>query len=154
MMTSRIRPARLFALLVLSIAACGGETAAPEQQIRDWVGTMQSLAEARDRRGLIDRISPAYADARGNTRDDIDDRLRLVFLRAGRIGLLPHIDEIAVIGGTAAEVSVTVAMARTNDSVLGFGADAYRFELELEKSGDEWQLLSARWGELGENPRS
>jgi hypothetical protein len=41
-------------------------------------------------------------------------------------------------------------MAGTNDGVLGFSADAYRFELELEKDGDDWQLIAARWGELGD----
>jgi hypothetical protein len=40
-------------------------------------------------------------------------------------------------------------MAGRNDGVLGFSADAYKFELELERDGNEWQLISARWGELG-----
>ena len=48
---------------------------------------------------------------------------------------------------------MTVGMAGTNDSVMGLSADAYRFELELEKDADEWQLISARWGELGEEMR-
>jgi len=67
--------------------------------------------------------------------------------------LLSSIDEVRVIGGTAAEVSVTVAMAATTNNALGFNADAYRFELELEYDGDDWQLISARWGELGEQTR-
>ena len=58
-----------------------------------------------------------------------------------------------VIGGTAAEVSITVGMAGTNDSALGISADAYRFELELEFDGDDWLLISARWGELGDQLR-
>jgi len=41
-------------------------------------------------------------------------------------------------------------MAGQNDAVLGFSADAYRFQLELEREGDDWLLISARWGELGE----
>lgn len=147
------RPAcRIAAILpLLLLAACAREAAGPEQQIRDWVRAMQDSAEAKDRSGLIDGISPSYVDARGNTRDDIDKRLRLYFFRADRIALLPHIDEINIIGETAAEVSVTVGMARTKDSLLGIGADAYRFELELEQSDSEWKLISARWGELGQN---
>lgn len=155
MMATLTRPASQIALFLslLCCAGCGGDVPAPEQQIRDWVQAMQSSAEAGDRGALVDRISPAYVDARGNTRDDIDKRLRLYFFRQERIGLIPHIDEISIIGDTAAEVSVTVAMARTNDSLLGVGADAYRFELELEYLDDDWQLISARWGELGQRLR-
>ena len=40
-------------------------------------------------------------------------------------------------------------MAGSNEGVLGFSADAYDFALELELDGDDWQLISARWGELG-----
>ena len=41
-------------------------------------------------------------------------------------------------------------VAGTHDGVMGFSADAYRFEFELEKDSDEWQLIAARWGELGD----
>ena len=60
------------------------------------------------------------------------------------------IDEIRIYGDSAAEVEMTVGMAGTNDGVLGFSADAYAFELELERDDDEWLLISARWGELGQ----
>jgi hypothetical protein len=29
-------------------------------------------------------------------------------------------------------------------------ADAYRFELELEKQDEGWRLIGARWGEVGQ----
>jgi hypothetical protein len=35
--------------------------------------------------------------------------------------------------------------------VLGFSADAYRFEMELARDGDDWLLISGRWGEVGGN---
>ena len=67
--------------------------------------------------------------------------------------LLPKIEEVTVYDETAGKILVTVAMAGTNDGVLGFSADAYRFALELEKDSDDWQLISARWGELGDELR-
>jgi hypothetical protein len=67
--------------------------------------------------------------------------------------LLPNIEEITVYGDTAAKLVMTVGMAGTNDGVFGFSADAYRFDLELEKNGDDWQLIAARWGELGDEIR-
>ena len=58
------------------------------------------------------------------------------------------IDTMEVSGADVAEVSVTVGMAGTG-GVYGLSADAYRFELELEKPGGDWMLIGAKWGELG-----
>ena len=151
MMTSVTRIAVLLVLTL--VAGCSGDVSDPEAQIRAWLGTMQEAAEEKARGDFVAGISPAYVDARGNSRDDIDNLLRVYFLRQSRIALLSTIDEVRVIGGTAAEVSMTVGMAGTNNSALGFSADAYRFELELEHDGDDWQLISARWGEMGDQVR-
>ena len=65
--------------------------------------------------------------------------------------LVTHIDELNVIGDSAAELVLKVGMAGTDeDALLGFNADAYRFEMELERDGDEWLLIAARWGGLGD----
>ncbi len=141
-------------LLVLAIlASCGGDVSDPEEQVRAWVRAMHEAAEDKARGDIVAGISPAYVDARGNSRDDIDKLLRVYFFRQNTVTLLSSIDEVNVIGGTAAEVSITVGMAGTNNSALGISADAYRFELELEFDGDDWLLISARWGQLGDQLR-
>jgi hypothetical protein len=106
-----------------------------------------------DRGTLMDMIAPAYSDARGNSRKDIENLLRFYFLRAKKVGLLVSIDDIAIFDETAAQVMLTVAMGATTDSALGFNADAYEFELELEKSGGEWLLVSGRWTDVGNELR-
>lgn len=133
----------------LLLGACGDPPNAPEEELRAWVAAGIEAAENEKRRLLVDMISPSYADGRGYQRDDIDKLLRAYFFRQDRISLLPHIEEVTVYDATAAELVMTVGMAGTNDGVLGFSADAYRFAFELEKQADEWQLISARWGELG-----
>ena len=110
----------------------------------------QAAAEAKERRKLISMISPAYSDARGNDREDINNRFRLYFLRQNTVKLLVSIDDIRIFGDTAAEIDLTAGMAGTNDGALGFSASAYRFELELERFDGDWQLISARWGRLGD----
>lgn len=140
-------------LLLASITACDGDASDPEEQVRAWVDAMQLAAEEKARRDIVANISPAYVDTRGNSRDDIESMLRVYFLQQNKIALLNTVDDIKVIGGTAAEVSMTVAMAGTNNSRFGISADAYRFELELEHDGDAWRLISARWAELGEQLR-
>jgi len=137
-------------LLLTSVASCSVDEGDPEQQVRAWVSAMQEAAEEKDRKVIVANISPAYVDARSHGRDDIDKLLRLYFLRQNKVALLGRIDDVRIIGETAAEVSVTVAMAATNNSALGLSADAYRFELELEHDGDDWKLISARWGQLGD----
>ena len=133
----------------MALAACSEPPSEPEEELRAWVAAGVEAAENKERRNLVGMISESYVDARGNERSDVENLLRVYFLRQNNIGLLPNIEEITVYGDTAAELVMTVGMAGTNDGVLGFSADAYRFELELEKDGDDWQLIAARWGELG-----
>ena len=141
-------------LFALTASGCGGEPkSAPEEELRAWVDAGLEAAEAKERRRLVGMVSPAYTDSRGNERSDIEELLRFYMFRQNRIALLPDIEEITVYDDTAAMIVMTVAMAGTNDSILGFSADAYRFAFELEKDGDEWQLISARWGELGDELR-
>ena len=138
------------ALAVLS--ACGEETT-PEAELRAWVDAMEVAAEEKDRSEMLDRISDRYTDARGNSRDDIGDTLLVYFLRQQDIAIISTIDSIDVQGGSAARMTVTAGMAGTGSGALGLSAGAYRFDLELEKPDDQWLLIGARWGELGNNLR-
>lgn len=136
-------------IVMTMLTACGEPPSEPEAEVRAWVAAGVEAAENKERRGLIGLVSESYVDARGNDRNDIEDMLRIYFLRQHKIGLLTKIEEITIYGDTAARLIMTVGMAGTNDGVLGFSADAYRFDMELEKDGGEWQLIAARWGELG-----
>lgn len=144
-----LRTLALVLIAATSIAACGSDATTPEDEVRAWVWKGQELAESKDRRALVKMLSPAYADARGNSRDDIEDLFRLVFLRQNKVALITRIDEVAVHDGTAANLSIDVAMAGSDNNVLGFSADAYQFAMELEKDGDDWLLISARWARVG-----
>ena len=109
-----------------------------------------------DRDALMSMLSENYADARGNDYEGVEQMLGFYFLRQDSVVLISKIDEIAVsgaLGGPAALVKLSVGMAGANDAALGFSADAYHFELELEQDDDEWLLIAARWGELGRQPR-
>ncbi len=145
--------------LLLLAAGCGPPAGTPEEQLRQWVAVTETAAENKARGDILELVAAPYNDARGNTREDVDKLLKLYFLRQDRIVLLTSVDSIDVHGGTAATLTVTVGMAGTGgDAALGLSADAWRFELELEArdtpaSYADWQLYSARWGELGSPPR-
>ena len=135
------------------VTACSGSAAGPEEVLRVWVDEMEYAAEDMDRSAMLDKISGNYADARGNSRKDIGDTLFVYFLRQKNVAIVSTIDQITISDDSAAELVLTVAMAGTNDGALGLSADAYRFELELERSNTEWLLIGARWGELGHDLR-
>lgn len=139
--------------LASGIAACGEPPTPPEQALRAWVATGQRLVEAQDRSGLMDMIADNYTDARGNDRNAIDGLFRFYFLRAHGIKLFVSIEELRVFSDSAAEIDLQVGMGATHDGVLGFSAEAYDFKLELVRDGDDWLLLSARWGERGADIR-
>ena len=145
---NRVRLAVL-GLAFSSLLACGGAATPPEEALRAWVAEGRERAEEKDRRGLVGMISPAYHDARGNRRDDIENLFRVYFLRQHNIRLVTNIDDIRIFGDSAAELDLTVGMMASNDGVLGFGADAYAFEMELVREGEDWLLISGRWGEIG-----
>lgn len=153
MMTGLTRTLFTAAILCCVLAGCGGPASEPEEELRAWVARGVEAAENKERRKLMGMVAEAYVDARGNGREAIDNMLRVYFLRQNRIALLPKIEEITVYDDTAGKIVMTVGMAGTNDSMIGFSADAYRFALEVEKEVDEWQLISARWGEIGDELR-
>lgn len=138
------------ALIGLLLAAgCGGGADTPEEEVRAWVAAAEEEAEARDRRALIKRVADGYIDGRGNNRDSVDKLFRYYFLRQQSVVLLSNIETIEVFGDTAAEVALTVGMAGSSGG-LNLSADAWRFELELEKREGDWLLIGARYGALGE----
>jgi hypothetical protein len=142
----------VIALVFALTSACGGPPDAPEEALRRWVADAQAAAEREDRDALMTMLSENYADARGNDYEGVRKMLGFYFLRQDSVVLISKIDEIEVTGGTAAVVKLSVGMAGANDAALGFSADAYRFELELEQDGDDWLLIAARWAEFGRQP--
>jgi hypothetical protein len=141
-------------IVCLLVHGCGGSPDTPEEALQRWVADAQAATENKDHGALMSMLSRNYADARGNDKDAIDQMLRFYFLRQGGVVLVSKIEDIVVSGGTAATIRLTAGMAGgSRDNALGFSADAYRFELELEDDGDDWLLVAARWGPLGQKLR-
>ena len=149
------QPGQMFFVGVLAVflSACGGPSAGPDAELRAWVERGVAAAEEKQRSVLVDMISPNYTDRRGYDRDAVEKIFRAYFFRMNTIKLVTSIDEISVFDDTAAELLVTVGMGGSHDGALGFSADAYQFSLELIKEGGDWTLISARWGQLGEELR-
>ena len=153
LMKHRLILCMILSLICAVLAGCGSSSSGPEDALRSWVSEAEVAAEERDRGGLLALISENYADGRGNDYEGVGQMLRIYFLRQQSVALLTTIDEIVLADDTAAMLKLTVGMAGLNNSALGVSADAYNFELELQIDDDEWLLIGARWGELGEKLR-
>ncbi len=140
-------------LICAFLAGCSGSYEGPEEAVRAWVDAAEAYAEEKDRGSLLGMIDQNYADARGYDHTQIGNLLRFYFLRQKSVGFVTNINDIQVMGDSAALVNLTVVMAGTNADVIGVRADAYNFELELENFDDEWKLIGARWGEVGREMR-
>lgn len=134
------------AILAALFAACAAPDA-PEQAVRAWLERAEAAAEARDRGTLVDMISERYVDSQGNDRAAIGRRLGLYFMRHRHIAIISTVEELAISGGSAARVVLTATLAGTGQNVLDLGAEALRFELELELEDGAWRLIGARWRE-------
>ncbi|MFQ5608959.1 MAG: hypothetical protein ACE5F8_01660, partial [Woeseiaceae bacterium] len=76
----------VFVTVCAVLAGCGSDEATdPEARIRAWVDDMQAHVEARERGDVVDGISEDYVDGRGNGRDDLENTLRVYFLRHNSI---------------------------------------------------------------------
>ncbi len=149
---SRSRRSAAFVCFAALTATSCTPPPAPEQAVRARVNDAAAAFEAGDRRKLLGMISGNYADSRGHERDDIDRLLRLHFLRNPEPTVAAKIDDVTIIADTAAGVSLTAGMVGDDGGTFGFRADAWNLELELEKDGDDWLLIGARWSGLGERP--
>jgi hypothetical protein len=127
--------------------SCGEPPGDAELAVRAWVAEAEAAAENRDRIKMLGLISKSYEDAGGNEREDLSDMLRFYFAVQKQVAIVTKVEEITVLGRSAAEVSLIVGMAGTNESALGLSADTMRFEFDLEYDGDEWLLMSMRQGE-------
>ena len=140
-------------MLAFAVTSGCASGTGPEEAVRQWVRQAEDAIEARERGVLEDMIAAGYADARGNEKADIVQMLRVWFLRSSNVVLVSKIDEVTVFDDSAAIVLLTAATAGTGQGMFGLDADALRFELELEATGDEWLLIGARWGRPGEDLR-
>lgn len=145
------RSAAFVCLAALTATSCTPPPA-PEHAVETWISDAAAAFEAGDRRELLGMISDNYADSRGHERDDIDRLLRLHFLRNPDSAVAAKIDDVTIIAGTAASVSLTAGVLGDDGGTFGFSADAWNLELELEKNGDDWLLIGARWSNPGERP--
>jgi len=136
----------LLAVPLLLLGGCGGEPT-PEERIRALLAAAEQAAEARNTGDVMAFVAADYADARGNTRDDLRNYLRALFLRYQSVYLLVRVAAIDAGEGRAA-ITVFVAMAGqplTEANAFMLRADVHRLDLVLAERAGEWRVTGADW---------
>ena len=138
----------LLLLSILLLQACGGDSDAPEVQIRRFIDNAVQAAEARSVDGLSELLQRDFIDQQGNNRQQVGRMLRAYFFRHKNIHLFTRIDDIEILADNQASVSLHVAMAGTVisdiNALASLRARVYRFELQLVRE-DDWLLRHASW---------
>lgn len=136
----------LLALFLLS--ACGpGDS--PEEQVRQYVAAAEAAAETRNVGDLQELIAEQYQDDQGRTRGDIMAVAARYLYVNKNIHVLTRIEEASFPAPDQARLAVYAALTGQNvsdlDALLNMQADLYRFDLELQQTEGEWQLVRADW---------
>ena len=151
MLNCSLKPLALVLLfsLMLALQACSDDAESPEQAIRAFIDNAADAGERRSADELAEFLHHGFVDEQGRNRGEIEKLLRLYFFRHKNIHLFTRIDEIEILAENQANVNLHVAMAGSAISdvtaIASLRAQIYRFELELVKQSDEWQLRQAAW---------
>jgi hypothetical protein len=134
--------------MVALLAAGCGKPEAPEVAVRAVVAAGEEAAEERDLSGLMDLVSPAFADEQGGGREDLKTYLRAYLVSHQSVHVLTRVDGIEFPYRDYARVELTVGtLGREAASATAFdvAADVHDVVLELQLEDDEWRVVRAVW---------
>ena len=126
------------------LLACG-LFASDEDQIKATISGMAAAAAAPDLAGVLSPISEDYKDDEGVTKDNLRGFMFRQFQTRGPI--ISVLSPIAVqheegSGRASASFEAIIAVGVTLGGPLPDDADAFRFDVELEKQSGDWKIVS------------
>jgi len=146
----------LIVTIIIAFSACQRET--DEQKIKNIITDIQTAAEAKDVKIIINNISKTYKDPQGFNYETIKRLLVGYFLQYPKISVYINNLEISVENSSARAIFQTVL---TSGNKTGSITDAipqslgmYDFEVSLKKESDGWKVISAKWEQVGNDEHS
>ena len=130
-------------LAALLLPAC--KRTPPEQALRETITKMQAAGEARDMDALFDPIAEDFAGEQGMGRKEFRRYMTLVSMRQNSVGVTLGPIDIKLFGDRAT-ANFTAAITG-GPGFMPNQAQVYEIETGWRLSGDDWQLISARWKE-------
>lgn len=131
-------------LLLPLLLACG-LFATDEDEIKATISGMAAAAAAPDLGGVLEPIADDYKDEQGVTKDQLRGFMFRQFQTRGPV--ISVLSPIAVQheeGSTTATASfeAVVAVGITLGDPMPDNADAFRFDVDLEKQDGDWKIVS------------
>ncbi len=138
------------AALALLLVTCRGEDSSPDAAVRRTLAAIEAAAGAKELSALVEHVSEAYADERGNDRQAVRQIAAFHLLRNQSVHTLTRIRSLSFPEPGLADVEALVAMAGTAipdaDVLATVRADLYRFDVTLrEEEPGTWRVTSASW---------
>jgi ketosteroid isomerase-like protein len=137
-------------LAVLALS-CRKET----DPVRRLLNDLEEAAEARDAEAVLKRLAPDFRGQNGLRRADAGAELRRYFFGYEKIDVT--LSDVAVEpAGDDAYVRLRIDVSGKPTGVGGLegllpAASAYRFSLELKKTGEAWLIAAATWERIDLN---
>lgn len=135
-------------VVALLLQGCS-DTVSPEQEIREWMDSLETAAESTTIGPIRQAVAPGFADNHGNNREAIINITRGVLLARRPLHIFRREISLNVADPMTAELTTIVVGARTPvEDVEGAreaGVDFAWLKLVLTKSSGEWQVASAAW---------
>jgi hypothetical protein len=132
---------------VLAFAGCG-DRETPDARVRAVIAAGEAAAEARDLSGILEHVAPAFRDAQGGGREELQQYLRGYLVTHPSVHLLTRIDSVEFPYRDLARVKLTVGTLGTGSTeTAGFdlAADVHDVVLELQLEDDAWRVVRASW---------
>jgi hypothetical protein len=142
-------------LLILAIAitffGCHRET--DQQKIKKIIADIQTAAEEKDVKKIINNVSKTYKDPQGFNYETIKGLLVGYFLQYPKISVYINNLEISVDNTSAIAVFQAVLTSGNKTGsitdVVPQSLGMYDFEVSLKKESNSWKVIWANWEQVG-----
>lgn len=139
-------------VLLALAAACGG-AADPTERL---LARLEEAAEARDAAAVVERLTPGFRGRGGMDRAAAGAELRRLFALYRELDVV--ISDVRSTGDDPPRVTCRVDVTGRPDlpglEALLPAASAYRFDLELARTRDEYAVVGAEWERIDTAPAS
>lgn len=141
----------LLTFVVVLAVGCHKDT--EEEKVKKIIVAVQTAAEQKDIKKIINSLSKNYKDPQGYDYETIKGMLLGYFFRHQKIHVYLTNIEIAIEDGLAKAVFQAVLSGGNKtesvSDILPEQLGMYSFEVVLKKEPDEWKVSSAKWERSG-----
>jgi hypothetical protein len=145
-----VKPTVRIVLAFAAVAAvsCTRPAASPGDEIRALLARAETAVRERDAGAVKALIADDYADDEGRDKRMLAGLAAHQFVREGSLHVATRLASVSFPASDRARAGVIAAMGRTAidwKSLPDIDGEVYRFDLELRRGDQGWQVTRAAW---------